>query len=41
MIYAIFYVLCTGYLWRDIPPDLPNRESDYTVFRRWRLDGNW
>jgi putative transposase len=37
---AIFYVLCEGCRWRNLPGDFPNRQTVYTYFRNWR-DGTW
>src|SRR5271156_1464378 len=36
---AIFYVLRTGCQWRNLPHDLPPRESIYGYCYRWRRDG--
>lgn len=38
---AIFYVLCEGCRWRNLPGDFPNWQTVYTYFRNWRLDGTW
>jgi putative transposase len=38
---AIFYLLCEGCRWRNLPGDFPNWQTVYTYFRNWRLDGTW
>lgn len=38
---AIFYVLCEGCRWRNLPGDFPNWHTVYTYFRNWRKDGTW
>jgi putative transposase len=38
---AIFYVLCQGCTWRNLPADFPNWQTVYTYFRNWRKDGTW
>lgn len=38
---AILYVLRTGCQWRYLPPDLPNWQTVYWYFRRWRDSGTW
>lgn len=38
---AIFYVLCQGCIWRDLPGDFPKWQTVYTYFRNWRKDGTW
>ncbi len=38
---AIFYLLCEGCRWRNLPSDFPNWQTVYTYFRNWRLDGTW
>jgi putative transposase len=38
---AIFYVLCQGCTWRNLPGDFPNWQTVYTYFRNWRFDGTW
>jgi transposase len=38
---AIFYLLCEGGRWRNLPGDFPIWQTVYTYFRNWRLDGTW
>jgi putative transposase len=38
---GIFYVLCSGCTWRNLPGDFPNWQTVYTYFRNWRKDGTW
>ena len=38
---AIFYVLCEGCRWRNLPGDFPHWQTVYTYFRNWRKDGTW
>lgn len=38
---AIFYVLCQGCTWRNLPGDFPNWQTVYTYFRNWRFDRTW
>ena len=38
---AIFYVLCEGCRWRNLPGDFPQWQTVYTYFRNWRKDGTW
>lgn len=38
---AIFYVLCQGCTWRNLPGDFPHWQTVYTYFRNWRTDGTW
>ena len=41
IINAVFYQLKNGCQWRDLPADFPNRQTVYSQFRRWQLDGTW
>ncbi len=38
---GILYVVRTGCQWRQLPRDFPKWKSVYTVFRRWRISGQW
>ena len=38
---GIFYLLCTGCAWRQLPQDYPLWQTVYTTFRRWKQDGTW
>lgn len=38
---AIFYVLCTGCQWRNLPGEFPPTGTVYYYFRQWRRDGTW
>jgi putative transposase len=38
---GIYYVLRTGCSWRMLPHDLPDWQSVYHYFRKWRKDGTW
>jgi putative transposase len=41
VINGIFYVLCQGCTWRNLPGDFPKWQTVYTYFRNWRIDGTW
>src|SRR5262245_25170225 len=41
IINGILYVNRTGCSWRSMPHDLPNWNTCYGVFWRWRLQGVW
>ena len=38
---GIFYILRAGCAWRMWPHDLPDGQSVYGYFRKWRQDGTW
>lgn len=38
---AILYQLKNGCQWRDLPSDLPNWQTVYSQFRRWKINGAW
>ena len=38
---AIFYLLCSGCTWRDLPGDFPAWQTVYGYFWRWSKDGTW
>lgn len=38
---AVFWVMRTGSLWRDLPPDLGNWRHTHRRFIRWRDKGIW
>ena len=38
---AIFWVARTGIPWRDLPPELGNRNSVHRQGRRWTTSGLW
>jgi len=38
---GIFYCLRSGCAWRMLPHDLPDWQSVYGYFRKWKRDGSW
>ncbi len=38
---GIYYALRSGCAWRMLPHDLPDWQSVYGYFRKWRKDGSW
>ena len=38
---AIFYLLRTGYQWRQLPSDFPPWPTVHRYFRGWRITGVW
>ena len=38
---VIWWRARTGSPWRDVPERYGPRETAYTVFRRWQIDGTW
>lgn len=38
---AIFYQICNGCIWSDLPKDFPTWQTVYKYFRRWQRQGIW
>jgi transposase len=38
---AVFWILCTGVPWRDLPPDYGGWSNTHRRFIRWRDKGIW
>ena len=38
---ALFYVARTGCAWRMLPKDFPPKDTVYTYFKAFRIDGTW
>ena len=38
---AILYMLKNGFVWRDLPGDLPPWGPVYWYFAKWEADGTW
>lgn len=38
---GIYYVIRTGAAWRYMPKDLPNWESVYYYWKKWKQEGIW
>ncbi len=41
LVNGILYQLKNGCQWRDLPTDLPNWQTVYSQFQRWRSNGVW